>query len=410
MSYSVEDIRSQFPVLARGDKEAKPLAFLDSTATTQKPTYVIDAMEVFYREHYSSVKRGVYKMSERTTQAFEKTRKIAASYVGAKAESEIVFTQGTTAGINLVAWSYGLKNFKPGDEVLVSALEHHANIVPWQLVGKERGTKLKVIPANDDAELELDKLPSLLASGKVKVAAFTHVSNATGTVNPIKEMIAEIRRLSPDTKILIDAAQSASHLPLDVQDLDCDFLAFSGHKMYGPTGIGVLYGKAELLNDMPPMIGGGEMIDKVTFEETTFAPPPERFEAGTPPIAEVIGLGAALEWINQVGLDNIRQHEEEITNYALSRFAELPELRVLGNPKHRGALISTTLKGIHPHDAAMILDEENVAVRSGHHCAQPVMDRFCIPATLRFSFAAYTTKAEIDRAVHALKRVVNLFS
>lgn len=410
MSYPVEDIRSQFPVLAAGDKEAKPLAFLDSTATTQKPNFVIDAMEVFYREHYSSVKRGVYKMSERTTQAFERTRKMAASYVGAKAESEIVFTQGTTASINLVAWSYGLKNFKPGDEVLISALEHHANIVPWQLVGKERGTKLKVIPANDSAELELDKLPGLLSSGKVKVAAFTHVSNATGTVNPVKEMISEIRRLSPETKILIDAAQSASHLPLDVQDLDCDFLAFSGHKMYGPTGIGVLYGKAALLNDMPPMLGGGEMIDKVTFEETTFAPPPDRFEAGTPPIAEVIGLGAAFEWINQVGLENIRQHEEEITKYALNRLAEVPGLRVLGNPKNRGALISTTLKGIHPHDAAMILDEENVAVRSGHHCAQPVMDRFCVPATLRLSFAAYTTKAEIDRAVQALKRVVKLFS
>lgn len=410
MSYPVEDIRSQFPVLAAGDKEAKPLAFLDSTATTQKPNFVIDAMEVFYREHYSSVKRGVYKMSERTTQAFERTRKMAASYVGAKAESEIVFTQGTTASINLVAWSYGLKNFKPGDEVLISALEHHANIVPWQLVGKERGTKLKVIPANDSAELELDKLPGLLSSGKVKVAAFTHVSNATGTVNPVKEMISEIRRLSPKTKILIDAAQSASHLPLDVQDLDCDFLAFSGHKMYGPTGIGVLYGKAALLNDMPPMLGGGEMIDKVTFEETTFAPPPDRFEAGTPPIAEVIGLGAAFEWINQVGLENIRQHEEEITKYALNRLAEVPGLRVLGNPKNRGALISTTLKGIHPHDAAMILDEENVAVRSGHHCAQPVMDRFCVPATLRLSFAAYTTKAEIDRAVQALKRVVKLFS
>lgn len=410
MSYPVEDIRSQFPVLAAGDKEAKPLAFLDSTATTQKPNFVIDAMEVFYREHYSSVKRGVYKMSERTTQAFERTRKMAASYVGAKAESEIVFTQGTTASINLVAWSYGLKHFKPGDEVLISALEHHANIVPWQLVGKERGTKLKVIPANDDAELELDKLPGLLSSGKVKVAAFTHVSNATGTVNPVKEMISEIRRLSPETKILIDAAQSASHLPLDVQDLDCDFLAFSGHKMYGPTGIGVLYGKAALLNDMPPMLGGGEMIDKVTFEETTFAPPPDRFEAGTPPIAEVIGLGAAFEWINQVGLENIRQHEEEITKYALDRLAEVPGLRVLGNPKNRGALISTTLKGIHPHDAAMILDEENVAVRSGHHCAQPVMDRFCVPATLRLSFAAYTTKAEIDRAVQALKRVVKLFS
>lgn len=410
MSYPVEDIRSQFPVLAAGDKEAKPLAFLDSTATTQKPNFVIDAMEVFYREHYSSVKRGVYKMSERTTQAFERTRKMAASYVGAKAESEIVFTQGTTASINLVAWSYGLKNFKPGDEVLISALEHHANIVPWQLVGKERGTKLKVIPANDSAELDLDKLPGLLSSGKVKVAAFTHVSNATGTVNPVKEMISEIRRLSPETKILIDAAQSASHLPLDVQDLDCDFLAFSGHKMYGPTGIGVLYGKADLLNDMPPMLGGGEMIDKVTFEETTFAPPPDRFEAGTPPIAEVIGLGAAFEWINQVGLENIRQHEEEITKYALNRLAEVPGLRVLGNPKNRGALISTTLKGIHPHDAAMILDEENVAVRSGHHCAQPVMDRFCVPATLRLSFAAYTTKAEIDRAVQALKRVVKLFS
>ena len=407
--FNAELTRNEFPMLVAGDKEQKPLAFLDSTATTQKPACVIDAMDDFYREHYSSVKRGVYRLSARTTEAFEKTRKDIAKFINAKTEDEIVFTRGTTESINLVAWSYGRKFFNEGDEVLISALEHHANIVSWQLVAEMKGAKIKVIPVKDDGDLDLAALPSLLTP-RTKMVAVAHVSNSVGTVNPIEEIIATVRKLAPQSKILIDAAQSSSHIKIDVQKLDCDFLAFSGHKMYGPTGIGVLYGKYEVLDSMPPWHGGGEMIKNVTFEKTTYADVPARFEAGTPAIAEVIGLGKAVEWLNEKGLDNIRVHEAQITQYALKQLAEIPQVKVLGNPKERGALISITLDGIAVGDAAMILDEENVAVRSGHHCAQPVMDRFGLDATLRLSFGAYTLERDIDRFVAGIKRVIRLFA
>lgn len=406
---NAEVLRNEFPMLVAGDKESKPLAFLDSTATTQKPASVIDAMDDFYREHYSSVKRGVYRLSARTTEAFEKTRKDVAKFINAKSEDEIVFTRGTTESINLVAWSYGRKFFEADDEILISGLEHHANIVSWQLVAEMKGAKIKVIPVRDDGDLDLSKLPELLTP-RTKMVAVTHVSNSVGTVNPIAEIIATVRSLAPQAKILIDAAQSSSHIKIDVQKLDCDFLAFSGHKMYGPTGIGVLYGKYDVLDSMPPWHGGGEMIKNVTFEKTTYADVPARFEAGTPAIAEVIGLGKAIEWLNNVGLDNIRKHEEQITQYALKQLAEIPQVKVLGNPKERGALISITLDGIAVGDAAMILDEENVAVRSGHHCAQPVMDRFGLDATLRLSFGVYTLERDIDRFVAGIKRVVRLFA
>ena len=407
--FNAELTRNEFPMLVAGDKEQKPLAFLDSTATTQKPTCVIDAMDDFYREHYSSVKRGVYRLSARTTEAFEKTRKDIAKFINAKSEDEIVFTRGTTESINLVAWSYGRKFFNEGDEVLISALEHHANIVSWQLVAEMKGAKIKVIPVKDDGDLDLAVLPNLLTP-HTKMVAVAHVSNSVGTVNPIEEIIATVRKLAPQSKILIDAAQSSSHIKIDVQKLDCDFLAFSGHKMYGPTGIGVLYGKYDVLDSMPPWHGGGEMIKNVTFEKTTYADVPARFEAGTPAIAEVIGLGKAVEWLNEKGLDNIREHEAQITQYALKQLAEIPQVKVLGNPKERGALISITLDGIAVGDAAMILDEENVAVRSGHHCAQPVMDRFGLDATLRLSFGAYTLERDIDRFVAGIKRVIRLFA
>ena len=406
--FNAELTRNEFPMLVEGDKEQKPLAFLDSTATTQKPACVIDAMDDFYREHYSSVKRGVYRLSARTTEAFEKTRKDIAKFINAKSEDEIVFTRGTTESINLVAWSYGRKFFNEGDEVLISALEHHANIVSWQLVAEMKGAKIKVIPVKDDGDLDLAALPNLLTP-RTKMVAVAHVSNSVGTVNPIAEIIATVRKLAPQAKILIDAAQSSSHIKIDVQKLDCDFLAFSGHKMYGPTGIGVLYGKYDVLDSMPPWHGGGEMIKNVTFEKTTYADVPARFEAGTPAIAEVIGLGKAVEWLNEKGLDNIREHEAQITQYALKQLAEIPQVKVLGNPKERGALISITLDGIAVGDAAMILDEENVAVRSGHHCAQPVMDRFGLDATLRLSFGAYTLERDIDRFVAGIKRVLRLF-
>ena len=407
--FNAELTRNEFPMLVAGDKEQKPLAFLDSTATTQKPACVIDAMDDFYREHYSSVKRGVYRLSARTTEAFEKTRKDIAKFINAKSEDEIVFTRGTTESINLVAWSYGRKFFNEGDEILISALEHHANIVSWQLVAEMKGAKVKVIPVKDDGDLDLAALPSLLTP-RTKMVAVAHVSNSVGTVNPIEEIIATVRKLAPQAKVLIDAAQSSSHIKIDVQKLDCDFLAFSGHKMYGPTGIGVLYGKYDVLDSMPPWHGGGEMIKNVTFEKTTYADVPARFEAGTPAIAEVIGLGKAVEWLNEKGLDNIREHEAQITQYALKQLAEIPQVKVLGNPKERGALISITLDGIAVGDAAMILDEENVAVRSGHHCAQPVMDRFGLDATLRLSFGAYTLERDIDRFVAGIKRVIRLFA
>ena len=407
--FNAELTRNEFPMLVAGDKEQKPLAFLDSTATTQKPACVIDAMDDFYREHYSSVKRGVYRLSARTTEAFEKTRKDIAKFINAKTEDEIVFTRGTTESINLVAWSYGRKFFNEGDEILISGLEHHANIVSWQLVAEMKGAKIKVIPVKDDGDLDLSALPALLTP-HTKMVAVAHVSNSVGTVNPIAEIIVTVRKLAPQSKILIDAAQSSSHIKIDVQKLDCDFLAFSGHKMYGPTGIGVLYGKYDVLDSMPPYHGGGEMIKNVTFEKTTYADVPARFEAGTPAIAEVIGLGKAVEWLNNIGLENIRQHEAHITQYALKQLAEIPQVKVLGNPKERGALISITLDGIAVGDAAMILDEENVAVRSGHHCAQPVMDRFGLDATLRLSFGAYTLERDIDRFIAGIKRVIRLFA
>lgn len=407
--FDAEKIRNEFPMLVAGDKEQKPLAFLDSTATTQKPASVIDAMDDFYREHYSSVKRGVYRLSARTTEAFEATRKNIAKFLNAKSEDEIVFTRGTTESINLVAWSYGRKFFNEGDEILISGLEHHANIVSWQIVAEMKGAKIKVIPVKDDGDLDLEKLPVLLTD-KVKMVAVTHVSNAVGTVNPIAEIVTTVRKLAPQAKILIDGAQSASHIKVDVQKLDCDFFVFSGHKIYGPTGIGVLYGKYDVLDSMPPWHGGGEMIKNVTFEKTTYADVPARFEAGTPAIAEVIGLGKAIEWLNEKGLENIRAHEEKITAYTLKQLAEIPQVKVLGNPKERGALLSITLDGIAVSDAAMILDEENIAVRSGHHCAQPVMDRFGVDATLRLSFGAYTIEQDIDRLVAGLKRVIRLFA
>ena len=407
--FNAELTRNEFPMLVAGDKEQKPLAFLDSTATTQKPACVIDVMDDFYREHYSSVKRGVYRLSARTTEAFERTRKDIAKFINAKSEDEIVFTRGTTESINLVAWSYGRKFFEAGDEILISGLEHHANIVSWQLVAEMKGAKIKVIPVLDSGDLDLSALPALLTP-RTKMVAVAQVSNSVGTVNPIEEIIATVRKLAPQSKILIDAAQSSSHIKIDVQKLDCDFLAFSGHKMYGPTGIGVLYGKYDVLDSMPPYHGGGEMIKNVTFEKTTYADVPARFEAGTPAIAEVIGLGKAVEWLNEKGLDHIREHEAHRTHYALKQLAEIPQVKVLGNPKERGALISITLDGIAVGDAAMILDEENVAVRSGHHCAQPVMDRFGLDATLRLSFGAYTLERDIDRFIAGIKRVIRLFA
>jgi len=397
--------RTQFPVLSQ-TINGHPLAFLDSSATTQKPLCVIEAMNDFYKNHYSSVKRGAYALSAKTTQKFEETRQKVAKFIDAPSENSIIFTKGTTESINLVAWSYGLSNFEPEDEILLSVLEHHANIIPWQLVAKERRAKIKVIPCSDNGDLQVSELKNLLCE-KTKIVALASIANSIGTVNPLAEIIPIIRKFAPKAKVLVDAAQGAPHSKISVQNLDCDFLAFSGHKIYGPTGVGVLYGKTEILENMPPWQGGGEMIDKVSFEGTTFAAPPARFEAGTPPIAEVIGLSAAIDWINEMGMDNIIAHENKITEYAL---AELSNVKIIGNPKKRGSIISFIIPGVHPHDAALILDEEGIAVRAGHHCAQPAMERFGVTATLRASFAAYTESWEIDRLCAGLKRVVNILT
>ncbi len=408
-------MRSQFPVLSQ-NINGHPLAFLDSAATTQKPLCVIEAMNDFYKTHYSSVKRGAYALSAKTTQKFEEARSKIAKFIDAPSENNIIFTKGTTEGINLVAWRYVLSCFEPEDEILLSVLEHHANIVPWQLAGKEKGAKIKAIPCDSNGDLQISELQNLLGK-KTKIVALTHTANSIGTINPLQEIIPIIRKLAPQARILIDAAQGAPHSKISVKNLDCDFLTFSGHKMYGPTGVGILYGKSEVLESLPPWQGGGEMIDRVSFEGTTFAAPPARFEAGTPPIAEVLGLSTAIDWINETGMDNILTHEQQITAYALSELKKIDGLHIIGNPKNRGSIISFTLNSplptphspIHPHDVALILDEDGIAVRAGHHCAQPAMEALGVSATLRASFAAYTDEWEIDRLCQALRRVVKIF-
>jgi cysteine desulfurase/selenocysteine lyase len=399
------DIRAQFPVLSK-KINGHPLAFLDSAATTQKPLCVIEAMNDFYKNHYSSVKRGAYSLSAKTTQKFEETRLKVAKFIDAPNENSIIFTKGTTESINLAAWSYGLASFEPKDEILLSVLEHHANIVPWQLVAKEKGAKIRVIPCDDNGDLQISELQNLLGE-KTKIVALANIANSIGTINPLAEIIPIIRKFAPKAKVLVDAAQGAAHSKISVKNLDCDFLAFSGHKIYGPTGIGIFYGKPEILENMQPWQGGGEMIDKVSFKGTTFAPPPARFEAGTPPIAEVLGLSAAIDWITETGMDNIIAHEKQITEYALTQHSNI---KIIDNPKKRGAIISFMVPGVHPHDAVFILDEEGIAVRAGHHCAQPAMERFGVAATLRASFAAYTEPWEIDRLCSSLKRTVLIFS
>jgi cysteine desulfurase/selenocysteine lyase len=331
-----------------------------------------------------------------------------AKFIDAENENCIVFTKGTTEGINLVAWSYGLANFEQGDEIVLPVLEHHANIVPWQLVSKEKKTKIRVLPCDKNGNLQISELPALL-NERTKIVSLAHTANSIGTEHPLADIIPHVREHAPNAKILIDAAQGVPHSKDTVKKMDCDFLVFSGHKIYGPTGVGVLYGKRELLQAMPPWQGGGEMIDEVSFEKTTFAPAPARFEAGTPPIAEVLGLSAAIDWVSAIGMDSIIEHERKTTEYALHELKKIDGVQIIGNPKKRGSIISFVL-GIHPHDAGLILDEEGIAVRAGHHCAQPTMEHFGISATLRASFAAYTMPWEIDRLCQGLRRVIEIFS
>jgi len=400
-------VRQDFPVLAE-QVYGKPLVYLDNAATTQKPQAVIDRIQNYYAHENGTVRRGVYRLSEQSTIAFDQTRDKVAKLLNAARSSEIIFTRGTTEAINLVAASFVRPRIQPGQEILISSIEHHANIVPWQQVCLEKGAVLKVIPCNDLGELDQDAYEALL-SDRTFIVCVNQVSNALGTVNPVAEMIAKAH--SKNIPVLIDGAQSAPHMSVNVQALDCDFYAFSAHKIYGPTGVGVLYGKMSHLQAMPPYQCGGDMITSVTFEKTTFAPPPARFEAGTPAIAQVIGLGTAIDYVQAIGLDRIGAYEHELLTYATEQFqAELPEVQIIGQAKEKAGILSFKVTGVHPHDIGSILDREGVAVRAGHHCAQPVMERFGVPATTRASFAFYNTNDDINALVKALKVVIKLFA
>jgi cysteine desulfurase/selenocysteine lyase len=402
----VEQLRKDFPILSQRIR-GKPLVYLDNAATSQKPRSVIDAVGRFYATENANIHRGVHFLSERATLAYEAVRAGVARFLNASSSDEIVFTSGTTEAVNLVAQSWGRSAVRAGDELLVTAMEHHSNLVPWQLLAAQRGAVVRAVPISDAGELDLDAFDRLLTD-RTRLLAIAHVSNALGTVNPVRALVAHARQHGLVT--LVDGAQSVPHLAVDVQELNCDFFAFSGHKVYGPTGVGVLYGRAALLERMPPWQGGGDMIEAVTLEASTFAPPPARFEAGTPKIAQVIGLGAALDYVAAVGLARIGAREDELLAYATDRVSGLDGIRLVGTARHKAAVLSFVVEGVHPHDVAAVLDDEGVAVRAGHHCAQPVMSRFGVPATVRASFAFYNTPEEIDVLIRGLGRVRTLFA
>jgi cysteine desulfurase / selenocysteine lyase len=405
MPLDVTAIRAQFPGL-QGLVNGKPFVYLDSAATAQKPLAVIERMDRFLRTEYGTVHRGLYARSVLSTQFYEQARRTVARFLNAPDERTIVFTGGCTDAINLVAWSWGRKHLKRGDRVLITGMEHHANIVPWQITAEITGAELVACPILDDGSLDLEDFDRL-CDGRVKLVAVTHVANALGTVNPVKTLAAKAHAVG--ALFLLDAAQSAPHFPLDVRELDCDFLTFSAHKIYGPTGIGVLYGKAEALASMPPWRGGGEMIEQVTIARTTFAAPPARFEAGTPPITEAIGFAAACDWLLALGLDQVREAERALYASAEARLAEVPGLRRIGTANERSTVLSFTMPNAHAADIASILDLEGVAIRAGHHCAQPVMARYGVPATARASLGVYSTRDDIDRLVAGLLKVAQVF-
>ncbi len=398
----IERVRADFPALSR-TVHSRPLVFLDSAASSQKPLPVLEAMERVYRECYANVHRGIYAFSEEATLAYENARDRVASLINAPVREEIIFTRNTTEAINLVAYAWGRTNVRPGDRILLTEMEHHSNLVPWQLLAQEKGAQLVYLPITDDGLLRMDLLDSLLDE-RVKLVAVTMMSNVLGTVNPVKEIIC--RAHAAGAVVLVDAAQSVPHMPVDVQDLDCDFLAFSGHKMCGPTGIGVLYGKEALLEAMPPFLGGGDMIRKVEWESATWNRLPWKFEAGTPAFVEGIGLGAAVDYLTAIGMEAIAAHERELTAYALERLSALLGLNIVGPPAHqRGGVVAFTFRGIHPHDIAHMLDMEGIAVRAGHHCAQPLHRRLGLTATVRASFYLYNTAEEVDALARALERI-----
>ena len=403
--FDVFKIREDFPILKQ-KVNGKPLVYMDNAATSQKPQTVLDALTHYYTEDNSNVHRGVHELSQRATKSYEDVRAKVQHFLNARESREIIYVRGTTEAINLVAMTYGRKNIGAGDEILITAMEHHSNIVPWQILCEEKGAVLRVAPINDAGELLLDEFEKLL-NPRTKLVAVAHVSNALGTINPVQRIVELAHRLN--VPVLIDGAQAAPHIKIDVQALDCDFYTLSSHKLFGPTGVGVLYGKAALLEAMPPYQGGGDMISSVTFEKTLYNVIPYKFEAGTPNIAGVIGLGAGIDYVNRVGIGNIATYEHELLTYATEQLAKIPGLRIIGTAKEKAAVLSFVLEGVHPHDAGTILDQEGIAVRTGHHCAQPVMDRFGIPATTRASLAFYNTKEEVDALVKGIRKVQAIF-
>jgi cysteine desulfurase/selenocysteine lyase len=402
----VARIRADFPILSQTTRGGHPLVYLDNAATSQKPLQVIEAVTRFYQSANANIHRGLYELSERATAAVDAARERVARFLGAASSAEIVFTRGTTEAINLVAQSWGRSVLQPGDEVLVTGMEHHSNLVPWQLVCRQTGARLRAVPITDAGEMDREAFDRLL-NDRTRLLAIAHVSNALGTVNPIRELTA--RAHERGALVLVDGAQAAPHLDIDVTRLGCDFFACSGHKLYGPTGVGVLYGRARILAEMPPWQGGGGMIDQVTLEATTWAEPPARFEAGTPPVAEIVGLAAALDYIDAVGLNRIAAWEAELLRQATARLREIPGVRLVGTAPEKVTVLSFVLEGVHPHDVAAVLDDAGVAVRAGHHCAQPVMARFGVPATVRASFAFYNTADEIEVLGRGVARAAEVF-
>ena len=404
-NFPVEKIRADFPILAEKIRN-KPLVYLDNAATCQKPHAVIDSIVHLYSHDYANVHRGVHTLSVRSTDLFEGARTKVKDFINAASEKEIIFVKGATEAINLVAQTYGKANIQPGDEIIITAMEHHSNIVPWQMLCEQTGAVLKVAPMNLQGELLYDEFEKLL-NDKTKLVSVVHMSNALGTINPVKKMITAAH--AKNIPVLLDGAQAIPHITVDMQALDCDFYVFSGHKLYGPTGIGVLYGKQALMEAMPPYQGGGDMIRKVTFAETEYNTLPYKFEAGTPDIAGVVGLGAAIDYLNAVGMDNIAVYEAELLAYATEKAKKINGLRIIGVAEHKGAILSFVLDKIHPHDIGTMLDSLGIAIRAGHHCAMPVMDFYQVPATARASFAMYNTKAEIDVLMNGIESLIEAF-
>jgi cysteine desulfurase/selenocysteine lyase len=400
-AFEVARVREDFPIL-KEQVHGKPLVYLDNAATTQKPRAVMEAEQRFYLTQCSNIHRGVHHLSEEATRAYEDVRVKVQRFLNAAEAREIIFVRGTTEAINLVANTYGRKNIQAGDEVLITAMEHHSNIVPWQMLCEEKGAILRVAPVNDHGEILLEEFEKLL-NPRTRFVAVVHVSNVLGTINPVAEIVKLVHRWN--IPVLLDGAQAAAHLKVDVRALDCDFYTLSAHKLYGPTGVGVLYGKAALLAAMPPYQGGGDMISSVSFAKTTYNVIPHKFEAGTPNIAGTIGLGAALDYVNGLGLEAVGAHEHELLAYATQALNRIPGLRLIGTAKEKAAVLSFVLDGLHPHDVGTVLDQEGIAVRTGHHCAQPLMDRFSVPATTRASLALYNTKEEIDALVKGIQKV-----